>query len=600
SIVSDATGKVNKAPFDVYIDCVGTRPEIKYKLIYTGEKPEDAYTSGELLYNGKIHIDKIINGSVKLVIVKVSGLVEEMPSPVEFKMASPSANNAAQISPDQIPGDNSYKTYINAAYQWVKNNVKASLENFDKIDLKAKILEVANEETYKMDPYLVASIVITESQGNPKAKSPFGYFGLMQTMDTDTDIKKQIENGIRVYKQKVRSIRVNNDVLATVAYNSGEGLIIGVTRKGYSPVYSKPLSSNTTFAEVYPNIPAFVKAMNWGNTKIEEIGKYYPKVYYSYKYLKSINYFGDVGTYPASTLDGIPGSAPEVQVDEDFPLKYGDSGKGIIVEVQKLLDKYIDQRLEYIKIKDYQVCRFGPHTTAIVKLYQQLNGLEVTGRVTKDFYMDLVKGKYAIPYPGDNKVYEKADFTENNARFVLKEICSTGTSQDSELSEHEVYLRNKVKDVAFNKYSLFVFEEGNLVVDQYGNKLLEWNSNTGTAIVYLNNRVIKFSEKYGNALIKKDRMVVDERIFEDLLHGSEFSDTRVYYDLICLKMMYPDKLKYNLKVKLTGGNDLNSGLLEFEELFGLADKQFSIDEVKRKVKEALKGIILPVAGKTAL
>lgn len=426
--ITPANSGTYSEPFDIIITCDGTMPEIKYTLTYKTDKETAGYpyTTSEQIYKDRIVIDKNINGSVTLTITKTSTPVKEKPV-VTYKLAVRTAN-PSDLYPEQLPGNTTYSQVLEAAKKWAKSQVDQCVlkenSNFQKYNVKNLILSVTKEPKYEMDPYLVAAIIATESGGNPNDKSG-GYWGLMQTPKDSTnmsDYKEQIRLGISIYQQKMKAIKAENDALTTASYNAGEGLIIGVN--GYTPPITKEQRATATFAKVFPAIPDFVRAVGWSfDAKVAEIRSYYPRVYYCYQYLKAANYLGDVSGYKGSMLSSSAGAKPvepPVEVKTAFPLEYGDkednSKPNIIKETQLLLNKYCyDQSIDLDVDSD-----FGRRTTALVKLYQSINGDKVTGKVTEAMYNDLSKGKLSVPAPEKGKMYVFVDDKSNGANAYYK------------------------------------------------------------------------------------------------------------------------------------------------------------------------------------
>lgn len=54
-----------------------------------------------------------------------------------------------------------------------------------------------------MDPFLITSLIYTESSFNPRAKSKLGYYGLMQVKPKIDCIETNIFYGIKILKEKI-------------------------------------------------------------------------------------------------------------------------------------------------------------------------------------------------------------------------------------------------------------------------------------------------------------------------------------------------------------------------------------------------------------
>lgn len=213
----------------------------------------------------------------------------------------------ADLSALQLPNNTEYANILIDSEIWAKGQVKKAIKNINTYGLKNKILDVCKEAGMEMDPYLVTAIMVTESGANPENITG-RFVGLMQTPRSVTNVKdysQQIRAGIGIYKQKLVAINCENDVLAIVSYNSGESIINGVKGYYYAP-FLKTEGLNKGFADLFEYIPAFVDAMvkksGWRVEKNKEIKTFYPRVFYSYRYLVEENLFGDISSYPSSML----------------------------------------------------------------------------------------------------------------------------------------------------------------------------------------------------------------------------------------------------------------------------------------------------------
>lgn len=84
-----------------------------------------------------------------------------------------------------------------------------------------------------LDPNLIAAVMRTESNGNPRALSPMGAVGLMQVMNGSNDPETNIRQGAQILAQDIQHF--NGDVeLALSAYNAGTH---AVDRFGGIPPY---------------------------------------------------------------------------------------------------------------------------------------------------------------------------------------------------------------------------------------------------------------------------------------------------------------------------------------------------------------------------
>ncbi|NLL04891.1 MAG: peptidoglycan-binding protein [Clostridiaceae bacterium] len=121
-----------------------------------------------------------------------------------------------------------------------------------------------------------------------------------------------------------------------------------------------------------------------------------------------------------SSASGVKPVEPPKDEKSKFPLKYGDkednSQPNIIKETQLLLNKYCyDQSIDLDVDSHY-----GKRTTALVKLFQSLNGYEVTGKVTEAMFNDLSKGKLQVSVPPQGKMYVFVEDTTNPEKSYYK------------------------------------------------------------------------------------------------------------------------------------------------------------------------------------
>lgn len=59
----------------------------------------------------------------------------------------------------------------------------------------------------EIDPFLIVSLIYTESSFNPKAKSKLGYYGLMQVKPKIDCIETNILYGIKILKNKINKYK---------------------------------------------------------------------------------------------------------------------------------------------------------------------------------------------------------------------------------------------------------------------------------------------------------------------------------------------------------------------------------------------------------
>lgn len=102
------------------------------------------------------------------------------------------------------------------------------------------ILDIAFE--HDVDPSLVEALIMRESSGNPKARSPKGAMGLMQLMPSTAkemgvtkpyDVNQNVKGGVKYLSQMLKEFE--NSETALAAYNAGPTRV----KKGRTPRESK-------------------------------------------------------------------------------------------------------------------------------------------------------------------------------------------------------------------------------------------------------------------------------------------------------------------------------------------------------------------------
>lgn len=94
-------------------------------------------------------------------------------------------------------------------------------------------LILAATDRYKVDPNLIAALMMTESEGNPNALSSAGAVGLMQIMGGPWDPAENIRLGTAIMADNLRRYGGRVD-LALAGYNAGNG---AVAKYGGIPPY---------------------------------------------------------------------------------------------------------------------------------------------------------------------------------------------------------------------------------------------------------------------------------------------------------------------------------------------------------------------------
>lgn len=170
-----------------------------------------------------------------------------------------------------IPDD--YVSQLN----YVNSNCTTFISNMKKYGFKDYIISVSKEKS--VDPYITASIIAIESEGNPNCGST--YYGLMQVAGGSSDPKTNIGQGLDVYNNKKFVVGSQTHVILS-AYNSGEGTVLSASK-------AKELNlSNCGIKELGDALYDYVKSHNPSWDANEK--KYYSsKVLKAYSILKSNN-----------------------------------------------------------------------------------------------------------------------------------------------------------------------------------------------------------------------------------------------------------------------------------------------------------------------
>lgn len=114
-----------------------------------------------------------------------------------------------QVSPAQPAGGQSPTSRLGAA-------VPATIRRWEQPILRWSSIN-------KVDPNLVAALMMTESQGDPQAVSPKGAVGLLQIVGGPTDPDANIRQGTEILKKNIAKYgRID---LALAAYNAGPGAV---------------------------------------------------------------------------------------------------------------------------------------------------------------------------------------------------------------------------------------------------------------------------------------------------------------------------------------------------------------------------------------
>lgn len=77
---------------------------------------------------------------------------------------------------------------------------------------------------YRLDPNLVAAVIMTESAGNPQATSKMGAVGLMQVVDGSYDPDQNVGEGTQILAGNLGRYGGNLE-WTLAAYNAGAGAV---------------------------------------------------------------------------------------------------------------------------------------------------------------------------------------------------------------------------------------------------------------------------------------------------------------------------------------------------------------------------------------
>lgn len=227
---------------------------------------------------------------------------------------------------DSLATNNAMTQYVNNGKAYAKNVDSAlkALKNADS-NFEQYIKDAATK--YGLDPLLVLSVIIVESTGRYNNGEPDGFVGLMQmhinnlpsnylSMSISDKIKTNIEKGCAHLVSKRKAVwESSNIVNLSIAYNSGEALIIGNSSKGYGPVYTPGLDKNQhstwTYDQIWTNFYRNLKGQWPGDTsRHKEKLEYYPKIHYIYKALMSKDIAESLSTAPAAKEIGFAMTFP--------------------------------------------------------------------------------------------------------------------------------------------------------------------------------------------------------------------------------------------------------------------------------------------------
>lgn len=191
--------------------------------------------------------------------------------------------------------DPELRQHIDKARNYANNNTDVALKRMAEAGYEDILVQVADKEG--VDPLLILALIVVESTGrvDPKEDRNDSYWGLMQVYKGNLpsnyfslpDIEKakiNIEKGTQMFKQKLKACwNTTNEMLGIVAFNAGEGMILGVSSSGVKPVYDPGLNkddhNNWSFVDIAPNLKRNVQTYYKSYPqKVAEVMQYYPKV----------------------------------------------------------------------------------------------------------------------------------------------------------------------------------------------------------------------------------------------------------------------------------------------------------------------------------
>ena len=190
--------------------------------------------------------------------------------------------------------------YIDNGRAYAQNNTDAALKRMADEGYEDIIRELCEKEG--VDPLLIMALIVVESGGRVEPNDAGdSYWGLMQVYyknlssnyNSKPKLEKARENiqvGIQMYKAKLRACwNTTNNVLGTCAFNSGEGMILGVSSKDVPPIHNPGLNKsehNTwLWTQIAPNLERNVRTY-YGQKAVLEKLTYYPRVHFVYQILK--------------------------------------------------------------------------------------------------------------------------------------------------------------------------------------------------------------------------------------------------------------------------------------------------------------------------
>jgi hypothetical protein len=192
-------------------------------------KDSSAWEVGDLIFPEAGHVTAYI-GDGKVIqaphtgdVVKISVYNSTWSSVYAVRRVIPEDTTAYSTGDlGQIPNDYS------DALTYVEGNVTTFIGNMNGYGFKNNI--ITDSKNAGIDPYITASIIAIESEGNPKC-STSGHNGLMQVDSGSFDIDANIVKGLDMYKEKQQAVKSSQVHVILSAYNSGQGMVIPASQK---------------------------------------------------------------------------------------------------------------------------------------------------------------------------------------------------------------------------------------------------------------------------------------------------------------------------------------------------------------------------------
>jgi len=255
-----------------------------YEQVKQGTKVDandtKSWNAGDLVFPNDGHVvvylgdNKVIHAPQTGDVIKISDLYwlnYSSTYAVRRVIPEDTASESSSSGYGGIPDD--YASHLT----YVESNCSTFISNMKKYGFKDSIVSISKSKN--VDPYITASIIAIESEGNPACGST--YYGLMQVAGGSSDAKTNIGQGLDVYNNKKMVVGQQIHVLLS-AYNSGEGTV-----KSASASSSINLS-NCSVKQLGDALYDYVKS-HYSNWDADEKKYYSSKVLKAYSILKGKN-----------------------------------------------------------------------------------------------------------------------------------------------------------------------------------------------------------------------------------------------------------------------------------------------------------------------